>query len=139
MKIRCITTFDITATGVRSNFNANRMPFQDDAGNDITDIGTWTRSRNQQRNWETINQLISLRCLPHSISLPQRSSHDGITTWTFDFEVEDVSMISDQEDDLVLLKKDCQDIPMITGLSETPGQTHCLDPDHNIIFDADPR
>jgi len=45
MRIKCITTFDITATGVRSNFNANRIPFHDSAGNAITDIEQWTRSR----------------------------------------------------------------------------------------------
>lgn len=137
MRIKCITTFDITATGVRSNFNANRIPFQDAAGNTIDSIESWTRSRNQQRNWETINQIMALRCLPHNISQPLRDTHDGIQTWCFDFEVDDVTMISITGTDLALLKKDCQDIPMITGLDETAPQIACLQPNHNILFELD--
>jgi hypothetical protein len=137
MRIKCITTFDITATGVRSNFNANRIPFNDNTGQLISDIESWTHSRNQQRNWETINQLISLRCLPHSITDPSRDLHDGIATWRFDFEVEDPATISLQEYDLALLQQDCQGIPMITGLGETKSQLHFLDPGHNILFDVD--
>lgn len=137
MRIRCITTFDITATGVRSNFNANRIPFQDAVGKSITDINSWTRSRNQQRNWETVNQLIALRCLPHDISPPTRSQHDGINTWSFDFIVDDVSMISRENQDLALLKQDCEDIPMITGLDETAAQLSSLRANHNILFELD--
>lgn len=137
MRIRCITTFDITATGVRSNFNANRIPFQDAVGESVTDIETWSRSRNQQRNWETVNQLIALRCLPHDISQPIKSQHDGINTWSFDFEVDDVSMISREGQDLALLKQDCEDIPMITGLDETAAQISLLRPNHNILFELE--
>jgi hypothetical protein len=139
MKIRCITTFDITPTGVRSNFNANRIPFSDDQGNLIDDSAAWTRSRNQQRNWETINQLIALRCLPHSITDPEPMIHDSIRTWQFEFEVDDISMISQQGEDLALLKQDCRGIPMITGLGETARQIAYLDPDHNIVFAAASR
>jgi len=138
MRIRCITTFDITATGVRSNFNANRIPFQDDTGAVIDSMAAWTRSRNQQRNWETINQLISLRCLPEAITIPTQDSRDGVETWQFEFEVLDVNMICQQHNDLALLKRDCAGIPMITGLSETPAQIAYLDPDHNIVFLCDP-
>lgn len=139
MRIRCITTFDITATGVRSNFNANRIPFRDAAGNNITDIQQWTRSRNQQRNWETINQLISLRCLPSNITIPKKSTHDGIQTWQFEFDVDDAAMISDSTHELGSLRSDCQGIPMIMGLDETANQTSCLAPDHNIVFDVRSR
>ncbi len=139
MRIKCITTFDITATGVRSNFNANRIPFSDAQGQVIDSIGSWTRSRNQQRNWETVNQLIALRCLPHSITDPISQLHDGIRTWQFEFEIDDPTMISQQGNDLALLKQDCRGIPMIVGLDETPQQVSFLDPDHNILFDIDLR
>lgn len=139
MRIQCITTFDITATGVRSNFNANRIPFQDLTGRIISDMTSWTHSRNQQRNWETINQLISLRCLPHDITTPRRDQQEDVTVWKFEFEVDDITMISAGTDDLGLLKQDCRGIPMITGLDETPGQIAYLDPNHNIVFNCDPR
>lgn len=139
MRIKCITTFDITATGVRSNFNANRIPFHDSAGNAITDIEQWTRSRNQQRNWETINQLISLRCLPTGITTPVKSTHDGIQTWQFEFDIDDATMIADSNSELGSLRSDCQGIPMIMGLDETTNQTSCLEPDHNIVFEIQSR
>jgi hypothetical protein len=139
MRIRCITTFDITATGVRSNFNANRIPFQDAAGTPITDIQQWTRSRNQQRNWETINQLISLRCLPSDITMPEKITHDGVETWSFEFDIEDATMIASADHELGSLKSDCNGIPMIMGLDETANQTSCLDPDHNIVFEVQSR
>jgi hypothetical protein len=68
--------------------------------------------------------------------VPEKTRHDGINTWRFEFEVDDISMISTMDQDLGLLKQDCQNIPMITGLDETPDQTQYLDPDHNILFQA---
>lgn len=106
------------------------MPFRDEAGHDITDPASWTRARNQQRNWETINQIISLRCLPESISLPQSHDHE----WWFEFEISDLATISVGDGDLGLLIKDAQGTPMITGLDESPGAAAVLQPGHNIWF-----
>jgi nucleoside-diphosphate-sugar epimerase len=61
MKIYCETVFDITATGVTGHFKSSRIPFIDHAGHKITDSDSWNRARNQQRNWETLTQLIQLR------------------------------------------------------------------------------
>jgi hypothetical protein len=130
-RIQCRTGFDITATGVRSHYRENRIPFRDDAGHDITDLESWTRARNQQRNWETINQIISLRCLPERITMPQR--HDG--HWTFDFEVPSLSSISASDDDLELLLQDADGIPMITGLDEHIELDAVLKPGSNIWFE----
>lgn len=106
------------------------MPFQDDVGQAITDLASWTRARNQQRNWETVNQIISLRCLPERITLPEIQQG----SWLFDFEVPDLASISGQDSDLDLLLRDAQGIPMITGLDETPGLDAMLQPGINIWF-----
>ena len=56
MQIRCRTLFDITETGVTGHFKPHRIPFRDNAGQQISDQVTWDRARNQQRNLETISQ-----------------------------------------------------------------------------------
>ena len=61
MKYAVQTFFDITATGITGHFKPAKIPFRDAAGNTITDLESWTRSRNQQRNWETITQILGLR------------------------------------------------------------------------------
>ena len=55
------TFFDITATGVTGHYKPARVPFRDHAGNVITDESDWGRARNQQRNWETLTQILGLR------------------------------------------------------------------------------
>ena len=91
--MRCWTTFDITVTGVRNNFNINRLPLTDTSGQTIITREQWHRSRNQQRNWDTINQLVSLRTLPHSVSMPQCQDTGDVRLWDFEFSI-------DQEDSL---------------------------------------
>jgi hypothetical protein len=112
--IKCKTLFDITATGVRSYFKESRIPFQDQAGHFIKDMPSWTRSRNQQRNWETINQIISLRTLPEDITAPVKDR----MIWQFEFSVPDLSSIGDSTDPVKLLKNDADGVPMILGLDE---------------------
>ena len=73
MKIQCQTLFDITATGTTGHVKHNRMPYADNAGAKILDIGSWNRSRNQQRNWETITQLISLRTQVDNLQQPVKT------------------------------------------------------------------
>jgi hypothetical protein len=120
-QIRCQTQFDITATGVRSYFTESRLPFQDNVGRKIEDLKSWTWSRNQQRNWETINQLISLRTLPENITVPRLNKH--IQQWEFEFDVLNIESISLDSDPVGALIRDCHDVPMILGLLESPG-TH---------------
>lgn len=111
--IICKTLFDITATRVIGSYR--------DSPNTISVDNTqpdgkkiWTRARNQQRNWETMNQIISLRCLPENITLPEYI--EGV--WTFEFDVNSTSALSDQPQDLLYLLQDAHDVPMITGLQE---------------------
>jgi len=131
MKIRCVTQFDITATGVRSTLNKNRIPFQDAAGQDIHNELAWNRSRNQQRNWETLTQIISLRALPADITNPIET---GRKTWSFDFEVERPDSVALDGNPVGALIEDCRGVPMIVGLDEFPGQQPILEPGANIDF-----
>ena len=113
--IRCSTLFDITVTGVRNHTSNSQMPFRDQSGQMIETDQQWVRSRNQQRNWETLNQILGLRTLPENIQVPRIQS----TKWHFEFDIPDMSAVSTQEQPLGLLMQDCENVPMITGLSET--------------------
>jgi hypothetical protein len=134
LKIQIRTRFDITATNTRGNFNANRLPFLDRAGQQVSTAADWHRSRNQQRNWETINQLISLRTLPQCISDPEARMDAGGTVWSFDFDLENEGAFQQAGDPLGALKSDSQGVPMIAGLSEAPDTGSHLLVDINIWF-----
>jgi hypothetical protein len=129
MKIQCQTLFDITATGTTGHVKHNRMPYVDNAGTKILDIGSWNRSRNQQRNWETVTQLISLRTQVDNLQEPVKTQD----RWCFEFEVENENLFTNGADRLAVLKTDCQGVPMLTGLDEYNNDT-VLVVDKNIWF-----
>lgn len=131
MRLSCRTRFDITATGVKSHFSPGRMPFVDAVGQTVSNIADWNRSRNQQRNWETVNQIIALRTLPEDISLPVKTED----VWVFEFTVENPSTIEQDGDPVGALIRDCQDVPMLTGLGENTDVGVCLIPGNNIHFE----
>lgn len=133
MKIVCSTLFDITATGITGHFKPSRVPFTDSNGQVIHNELEWHRARNQQRNWETISQLISLRTQVFDASSPVEDNG----SWTFEFEVETPQVFSDGVNELGLLLTDCNDVPMVTNLNETKTQSRSLysaGPDQNISF-----
>lgn len=136
MKILCRTFFDCSATGITGHFRPSQVPFSDHSGREIQDLSSWNYARNQQRNWETLTQLISLRTQPLSVtSLGQNGG-----TWSFEFEVESslVYSTSGQEDDISGLVNECAGVPMITGLTESLTQETVLitqGPDQNIWFE----
>ena len=134
MKIQCQTLFDITATGVTGHIKPGRMPFYDLAGHHITDTTEWNRSRNQQRNWETVTQLIGLRTQVINLTSPAKIDQ----RWQFEFEVDNESLFSDDQDPLSVLKTDCAGVPMLTGLTESQSLTPLLDIDTNIWFTTVP-
>ena len=117
--IQCATLFDITETGVRNHTANARLPFQDQAGQNVDTESAWVRSRNQQRNWETLNQILALRTLPENISSPVRQQLEQGHTWQFEFDIPDLSAVSEGDAALSLLLQDCESVPMITGLQET--------------------
>lgn len=136
-QVMCKTRFDITATGVKSNYNKNRIPFVDKSGRTVNNIERWHFARNQQRNWETINQLISLRTIPLDISNPVKHVDNGISIWQFDFSIQDISTLSNNADQLGGLKRDCEHVPMLTGLEENAGTGDWLVFGDNILFSVD--
>jgi hypothetical protein len=128
--------FDITFTGIKGNFRPASLPVRDRSGKFLTDQESWTLSRNQQRNWETVNQIMSLRCLPQNITDPVMTQHRDNLAWKFEFDIENIAAVSDQQD-LDLLRFDCDGVPMITGLQETADIETVLmtTGDANIWFD----
>jgi hypothetical protein len=132
MKFRCLTTFDITATGVTGHFKTNRIPFEDKNNNEISNIESWNRARNQQRNWETITQIISLRTQITEITEPKESDK----MWYFTFTAESPGAYGTAENPTAILFNDCADVPMIVDLA-SGGITGALithDEDQNIWF-----
>jgi len=135
LKVKCWTTFDITITGVRNNFNLNRLPFRDAQGHQIDTPEQWHRSRNQQRNWDTLSQLLSLRTLPYSTTDSQCVDQGDVKVWHFEFSVDHDDVFAEGADRFGALERDCRGVPMITGLDETPGQIALLEPGVNIGFE----
>ena len=111
MRFSCTTLFDITATGVTGYFKSSRVPFEDRAGNTIQDVADWNRSRNQQRNWETVNQIIGMRTQVESTA-PRREG----SSWSFEFETETPGVYGTDADPVAVLYSDAEGVPMLTDL-----------------------
>lgn len=136
IKIRIRTLFDITATGVTGHFKSSRMPFTDRAGHTIDDADSWNRARNQQRNWETLTQLIQLRT--QVMDLQDPVAEDSI--WTFEFTTE-TEVFNDGVDPVAVLKQDSADVPMLRELDNDPDIEPFLvvaGARQNIWFSAEP-
>lgn len=132
MRIQCTTLFDCSATGTTGHLRMSELPFVDGAGNSVGSQLAWHRSRNQQRNWETLLQLISLRCQPIVVEGPEKNG----TCWSFTFEV-DAPGVFGEDQDFVALYNDCRGVPMVVGLAETDlaSSVICVDgQDQNIWF-----
>lgn len=135
MRIQCKTLFDCSYTGVTGSFRTSMIPFEDRAGQPIQDLAEWNRSRNQQRNWETLLQILGLRAQPMDLVMPVY--RDG--TWEFEFviESEGVYTINNNADPLAGLVNDCNGVPMLTGLTEKSGVERTISThgaDQNIWF-----
>lgn len=147
MKIICHTLFDITRTGV--NFRRRY---------DTEVTGEQQLQRSQQCNFETILQVVNMRCQPEDISETERLTvkvgdlekynfgylYSGdylkkktVTVWTFEFETDKTDVFNNGISDVGYLLQDCENVPMITGLEETvPLSKHLdvTDENRNIWF-----
>ena len=114
MKILCKTLFDCSRTGVVGYYRPAQIPFKDNIGSMITDQQSWIHARNQQRNWETIMQIISLRAQPIEVSMTKVVDN----VWQFEFDVETAGVYSINLDpnNLDGLLNECHGVPMIAGL-----------------------
>jgi hypothetical protein len=124
MKYICQTRFDITATGVTGHFKVTRMPFVDRAGQHIHDQASWDRSRNQQRNWETLTQILSLRTQLFELTEPV-TDQTG-TRWMFEFETDRNGVFGSDSDPCEILRADAEGVPMLLGLNNGPDIESCL-------------
>lgn len=140
--VRCSTLFDITQTGVISRRNANN------------DDPVWILKRNQQCNFDTIIQAISLRSQPENITVPTKHSisfkqnHNfgilfdkttKINYWTFDFDINYANVYNNGIHELGYLLLDCDKIPMIKCKTEWNKLPNYLDTDlntRNIYFEV---
>lgn len=119
MKIQCRTLFDCSRTGVTGHFRLSQVPFQDQTGQTIRSEQDWQFARNQQRNWETIVQIISLRTQPMNLS--NTTEQDKLWEFTFEVEAEGVYSINADVNNMDALLNECAGIPMVVNLTERPG------------------
>jgi hypothetical protein len=104
---------DITATGVTR--------------------GQDSLERNQQRNWETVLQCIGLRAQPHNIQLPEENFCENMKVfqfgdfyndrpqkfWSWVWSIESQEVYDLPNRPLGGLLQDLEQVPIITGLTET--------------------
>ena len=137
MKIVCRTTFDCSYTGVTGHFRSSEIPFTDRAGQLISNQAAWHRARNQQRNWETLMQVIGLKTQPLNVTKPIHKEH----AWEFEFvaEATGVFSITDNPDPVAGLKQDFDGVPIMVDLNEKSGVVSTVTttgPDQNIWLDT---
>jgi len=130
-KIRCSTLFDITQTGVDNHNRTVVWPYVTRTGLSLTNQGDLLRARNQQRNFDTIIQVVNMRTQPLNISTPELLEDQdpaawgfGIIAqsarvWTFTFDVEAMGIWNQDHDELYWLRSDSEGVPMILNLTET--------------------
>ena len=136
MKISLSTYIDITCTKTTHRRRPEEN-YTDAAGQLIDSDLAWHRSRNQQRNWETVIQLLGLRTQPQELQTSAPGEHQGRKAWRCVFEVEQGSVYHDGEDALGYLKQDFDRVPVLIGLGEDPPQPAmfvCAGPDANVFF-----
>ena len=138
--IRCQTLFDITPTGVK-----NRRP------QDITDteLSEFIKRQQQQSNYDTLLQIISLRSQPESISQVKKSDillndtdfgfvyssdrdNNTVNVWSFTFTIQHASVFQNDDGELGSLINDCEQVPMITKLTESVKLTPQLNVDTDL-------
>jgi hypothetical protein len=132
-KMLCRCLFDITATGVTGHLKSSRMPFTDRSGSLINNDATWNRARNQQRNWETLTQIISLRTQVMDLTSPVKVDD----LWQFEFATETPDAYGPADDPTSILRTDSAGVPMLLNLPQGEIMTAELTvdgPDQNIWF-----
>ncbi len=129
LKVDCLCLFDITATGINGHQRNIEFPYISKSGAEIKTETELFRARNQQRNFDTLQQLISLRTQVDITAKPEVVDNQDIPEfkwagkaakiWKFTFEVEAQSQWAADGDELWLLKNDSHKTPMLLGLEET--------------------
>lgn len=123
MKIKCVTLFDITKTGMGRRYSVTKETTPQEF-----------KSRNQQINFETMLQIVGMRCQPENISTPKiveidskdsrwgkkyNTAKSKTHAWEFTFDVYHKEVFNDGADKLGNLYKDSSGVPMIIKLDES--------------------
>jgi|694.fasta_scaffold93997_2 hypothetical protein len=113
-RILCYTLFDVTF----SEMNIRAKP-------DPNNTQEWIKKRNSKCNFDTIQQLISLRSQPEIVVFPKmihftdntffgtRYKSQNLKGWKFVFEVQHAKVFDLEEEKLKLLYTDCHNVPML--------------------------
>jgi hypothetical protein len=116
--IDVVTYFDCTPTATKS-YRKLQPNTTNAVGHKIQTMDDWNYSRNQQRNWETILQVVSLKTQAIGITEPVCLTKENQKVWQFTFGIEHEGIYDDGNDQLGLLKQEVHGVPMIVGLNET--------------------
>jgi len=118
-RIRCHTLFDVTRTQTisrRPSVNFTTEQYKD-----------WEIKRNAQTNFDTVMQIISIRCQPENSSNPEQKkinfamlekfgflfdNEEDQSCWVFDFDIAKENVFDDGIDNLGYLFEDCHGVPM---------------------------
>jgi hypothetical protein len=134
VKIKCKTQFDITVTGVTGHYKSARIPFRLRTGEVITNMEEWNRARNQQRNWETLTQIIGLRTQIFDVTDPVYEN--GL--WEFEFVTETPGVFGAGDNPFSVLIEDATGVPMLRELENDIVDQPILVPNTNIWFELIP-
>jgi len=143
--IRGYSLIDITNTGVLAQYNPGLPTFLDNADQVVNGKDAWDRSRNQQRNWETLTQLISMITQPTILQQPVIMKNQDLSTykfgpgytgvhtvWGFTLGAEQTNVF-DSPAPAGRLIEICHKIPIITNLKETVQITNPIIDTENSI------
>lgn len=156
-KFRCSCLFDISETGVTTNTRMKGVPFTTTTGVVIKNTFELNFARNQQRNFDTIIQLFSMRTQvvwtsPIKMLEAEKAAawkfgknyKGNFNVWQFAFEVGSsdpwLKPVKGDPDYCHFLRDDADQIPMLLGLLETAKLEPWLvatGPDTNILFELE--
>ena len=117
----CVTLIDITKTDAVRHYNKSMSETE----------AEYNIKRNQQRNYQTMLQVISLRCQPSFATDPIiykdlditdagfGSAFTKETVWEFTFAVDVEDVFATADSPYGLLLEDMNNIPIILNLNET--------------------
>lgn len=117
MTVEVYSLIDITKT----NINKNHKP-----SSSSMSLDEWEFKRNQQRNWDTVIQLLGLRFQPFDISEPIKLENQRPAAWGFGWEYGPANNVSlwkfsfryDSPVDLGSIRGDFDKVPIIINLEE---------------------
>ena len=118
----CVTLIDITKTNVVHHYSKGISESEAD----------YNIKRNQHRNYQTMLQVIGLRCQPMFLSDPVMYPDEDLTdfeqafgsnyitgnVWAFNFGVEQEDIFLSSKGPAGLLIDDLHNVPIVTGLLE---------------------